>query len=282
MIKEGLISISEMAALHGLTRPTLLYYDTIGLFSPVRVDDNGYRFYSYSQIPVLREICFLKALGVSLKEIRQHLKARNPEAELQLLTEQAEKLEKERRSLERKQLAIQQRLYSYREAVSAENYIQDEPFFRHLKERYVLVNESPMIEQGGTLQETMYLRFMELWRDLQSHEFMPTYRYGILHRYDSFGDDGYPTAAVCYILIPEIIPGLEHPIEVIPESDYLCYYKKSRPGDTTMFPSLFRWVVEHGYRVTGDIPDSCFLDATFDQEQSDTIFTMIQIPVQKL
>lgn len=45
------------------------------------------------QIPMLREICFLKALGISLKEIRYHLEARNPEAELQLLTEQAEKLE---------------------------------------------------------------------------------------------------------------------------------------------------------------------------------------------
>lgn len=282
MIKEGLISISEMAALHGLTRPTLLYYDTIGLFSPVYVDDKGYRFYSYSQIPMLREICFLKALGVSLKEIHRHLEARNPEAELQLLTEQAEKLEQERHSLERKQLAVQQRLYSYREAVSAESYIQEEPFFRHFKERYILVNESPMVEQGGALQETVYLRFMELWRALQSHEFMPTYRYGILHRYHSFGDDRYPTAAVCYILIPDSIVGLEHTIEVIPESDYLCYYKKSHPGDTTMLPHLFRWAVEHGYCITGDILDSCFLDATFDQDQSNTIFTMIQIPVRKL
>lgn len=57
-IHDNLLSISDMAKLHGLTRPTLLYYDSIGLFSPVFTASNGYRYYSRVQIPLLREICF--------------------------------------------------------------------------------------------------------------------------------------------------------------------------------------------------------------------------------
>lgn len=80
-----LISISEMAKLHGLTRQTLIHYDTIGLFKPIEVDDKGYRYYSRRQIPFLREICFLKALGIGLKEIMAHLQGRDPQREKVLL-----------------------------------------------------------------------------------------------------------------------------------------------------------------------------------------------------
>ena len=61
------ISISEMAKLHGITRQTLIHYDNIDLFKPAKVDTNGYRYYCKHQIPYLREICFLKSLGISLK-----------------------------------------------------------------------------------------------------------------------------------------------------------------------------------------------------------------------
>lgn len=63
------ISISEMAKLHGITRQTLIHYDNIDLFKPAKVDTNGYRYYCKHQIPYLREICFLKSLGISLKDI---------------------------------------------------------------------------------------------------------------------------------------------------------------------------------------------------------------------
>ena len=73
------ISISEMAKLHGITRQTLIHYDNIDLFKPAKVDTNGYRYYCKHQIPYLREICFLKSLGISLKDIQQHFQERTPE-----------------------------------------------------------------------------------------------------------------------------------------------------------------------------------------------------------
>ena len=69
---DDLIAISEMAKFYGITRQTLIYYDEIDLFKPVQVDCKGYRYYSRRQIPYLREICFLKSVGVSLKEILEH------------------------------------------------------------------------------------------------------------------------------------------------------------------------------------------------------------------
>ena len=58
--KVRYLTISEMSEIHNTTRQTLIYYDRIGLFKPIKVDENGYRYYSSNQIPFLREICFLK------------------------------------------------------------------------------------------------------------------------------------------------------------------------------------------------------------------------------
>ena len=64
MAEHKLLTISEMAYIHGITRTTLIYYDKIGLFQPETVDENGYRYYSPTQIPMLREICFLRSIGI--------------------------------------------------------------------------------------------------------------------------------------------------------------------------------------------------------------------------
>lgn len=87
---ERYISISEMAKLHGITRQTLIYYDNIDLFKPIKVEPNGYRYYSSYQIPYLREICFLRSMDVSIKEILEHFRERTPLKEKELLEKQKE------------------------------------------------------------------------------------------------------------------------------------------------------------------------------------------------
>ena len=65
-MKGNAYSISEMAAMFGLTRQTLIYYDRIGLFAPAHVNEEGYRLYEPTQIPFLRLICLMRDLGLEL------------------------------------------------------------------------------------------------------------------------------------------------------------------------------------------------------------------------
>ena len=87
MRDNDLIKISEMAALHGVSRQTLILYDKNGLLKPVKVAENGYRYYSVEQIPRLRQICLLKEVGVPLAEIRAHLEAPTTESMRGMLAE---------------------------------------------------------------------------------------------------------------------------------------------------------------------------------------------------
>lgn len=51
---DGLIKISDMAAMVRVSRQTLILYDKNGLLHPAYVNEAGYRYYSVDQLPYLR------------------------------------------------------------------------------------------------------------------------------------------------------------------------------------------------------------------------------------
>jgi DNA-binding transcriptional MerR regulator len=83
-----LFTIGQFAALHGVNKKTLMWYNQIGLFRPAAVDpDNGYRLYSYRQSSVLETILLLRELDVSLEEIETFLAERSAKGLERLLGE---------------------------------------------------------------------------------------------------------------------------------------------------------------------------------------------------
>ena len=73
-----MLSIGAFSKISNVTTKTLRYYDEIGLIKPVYVnDENGYRYYSTSQLETVLLIGKLKWYGFSLDEIAEVLK--NPE-----------------------------------------------------------------------------------------------------------------------------------------------------------------------------------------------------------
>ena len=65
-----MFKISEFSKIAQVPASLLRYYDKIGLFSPVTIDEiNSYRYYDASQLPELSRILALKELGLSLEQI---------------------------------------------------------------------------------------------------------------------------------------------------------------------------------------------------------------------
>ena len=78
--KSGLLTIGQFAAMHGINKKTLMWYDEIGLFKPAAINpENGYRCYNYHQSPVLETILLLRELDVSVPEIQDFMKNRSAE-----------------------------------------------------------------------------------------------------------------------------------------------------------------------------------------------------------
>lgn len=62
--------IGELAEKAGVTPRTIRYYEDLGLLSPSEREGKGFRYYTEVELAKLRKIDALKALGLSLEEIR--------------------------------------------------------------------------------------------------------------------------------------------------------------------------------------------------------------------
>lgn len=85
---EKFLTIGRFAAMHGINKKTLMWYDEIGLFKPAAIHpENGYRYYTYHQSPILETILLLRELDVSVREIQDYMKNRSAENLKHLLEE---------------------------------------------------------------------------------------------------------------------------------------------------------------------------------------------------
>jgi DNA-binding transcriptional MerR regulator len=75
-----MLTVSQLAKICGLSRSTLLYYESIGLLSPECRSDSNYRRYSTQQLERLRTICAYKDAGLRLSDIQQILSEQPNEA----------------------------------------------------------------------------------------------------------------------------------------------------------------------------------------------------------
>jgi len=75
-----MLTVSQLAKLCGLSRTTLLYYESIGLLTPACRSDSNYRRYSTQQLDRLRSICAYRDAGLRLADIQQILDEQSNQA----------------------------------------------------------------------------------------------------------------------------------------------------------------------------------------------------------
>lgn len=109
------MTTGEMAQIMGITKHTLFHYDEIGLFCPEQVTENGYRFYSVEQIDLLDTILLMRDLGMPLKEIRDYMNHRSPEAFLEVFAQREEQIDAQIRKLREMKTWIRHRTEKMRE-----------------------------------------------------------------------------------------------------------------------------------------------------------------------
>ena len=99
MNETDLLSIKDFAEYVGVRQSILRHYDSIGLFSPMRRGENGYRYYSPMQITSFNMVNVLCDLKTVLREISDLRRSRTPESILAHLEKQEEKFDAEMRRL---------------------------------------------------------------------------------------------------------------------------------------------------------------------------------------
>lgn len=282
--KDNRITISKMAGIHNISRQTLIFYDKIGLFRPEIVDENGYRYYSYTQIPFLREICFLKSIGVKLEDIKNHIEHRNNTTAIDLLERQSVEIDKEIEHLNRIKRNIRQRINIYQNAVGYESQLY-QPSVHFLPERKVIFFPWEEQDKSAISRQVLHTTLMKAWRLAEMHGFMLSSGWGSIIKKESLdthqplaGAGGYANVSSDDYPVTETIKELV----VFPAGEYVCMYKYGMPYDIPHVHILKSWIDEHGYEICGDVVDECFLDTTFYDDEVEVDFCQLQIPVRKI
>ena len=131
-----------MAALHGVSRQTLILYDRNGLLKPEHVGANGYRYYSIDQVPRLRLICLLKEMGVPLARIGQYLEECSVDGMHELLVERMSQIDAEidRLRLQQEEIAQLDTIFA---ATTTREKNANIPHVRRLEERRAIFAPYP-------------------------------------------------------------------------------------------------------------------------------------------
>ena len=74
------LTVTRLARACGLSRTTVLYYESIGLLKPARRSSGNYRLYGEKDLERLRQVCFYRDAGLQLGDIRSILDRAHGEA----------------------------------------------------------------------------------------------------------------------------------------------------------------------------------------------------------
>lgn len=269
------LSISEMAGIHKISRQTLIYYDKIGLFKPDIVETNGYRYYSPSQIPKLREICFLRSIDMPLEEIRKHNEYNSSVSSIELLEAQKEKISDQINHLKDQKREIEKRLKMYGQAKN----MDFKPYIQFFPERKICYYEWQHTKPS---RAEIHNALTRAWRTAESFGILPTSLYGTLFRKDEVLS-GTPLnrACSCFILEETFNEDKMPNMGTLRSGEYVCVQKFGMSYNTDLLSQLLKWIDDNGYEVTGDIYDESLMDGGIYEDQNELDFTELQVPIKR-
>lgn len=96
-------TVGRLAKKYGLSRSTLLYYDSIGLLHPTHHTKGSYRHYTEEDAEKLERICLYREAGVSLKDIAQLLQSTETSEVASVLEQRLHELSEEMAVLQNQQ-----------------------------------------------------------------------------------------------------------------------------------------------------------------------------------
>lgn len=137
-MRKDYFTTGEFAKICNVSKQTLFFYDRQGIFCPELVGENGYRYYSYTQIESFTVISMLRDLGVHINEIKAHMDNPSPQALIALMESKKEEIAKKIKALQWSEKYIANRIKITKEGLSAKPGIisvQDFP------DRYMITSD---------------------------------------------------------------------------------------------------------------------------------------------
>ena len=262
-------TIGEMARYSGIPAKTLRYYDEIGLFSPAfREPNSDYRYYLRRQLEHALLLQSLKALGMSLKDIKKEFDNMSSRRYAELLQIRADDINREIAALSNKKEDLSAWISEVDEAVNAE---QEKCYLRCYPETKGYFFESRIENRA---QHELVMRDMELKYGNGSH-------LGRVRRITKMEDilsGDYLTYSGFFIPYTSVSRHVGTPV-VLPRQTYAVIFAAALHEFSGIhWEMLMDFIEENNLRVCGDGYRSIPVEFGISQKENDYV-AKIAIPV---
>ncbi|NLD10414.1 MAG: MerR family transcriptional regulator [Clostridiales bacterium] len=174
----------EFARLFNVSKQTLFYYDRIGIFKPEYTGENGYRYYSFTQLETFEVLTMFKELRVPLKDIKAHMANRSPEALIKLLNDRRDDIDQGIRRLEFARRYIDEKIDVTEEGIHAH---LGEIAFEDIDEEYLVITDYTGPEDERDVAEAVSEHFSYC----RSLDLSSAHAIGGMIPVDGVTEDGY-------------------------------------------------------------------------------------------
>lgn len=234
--KNKLLTIGQFAALHGINKKTLMWYDEIGLFKPAAINpENGYRCYNYHQSPILETILLLRELDVSIPEIQDFMKNRSAENMKCLLDEKIAELDLQLMHLQ----AVRKTLSNHRQDMDTLLTMDLSEISIVEKEERCLVTVD--IDRDVTFEKEVELITAETARYQLGR--LHDASYGSMISVASLLNGNFDDYTRLFIEIPRLVR--KNGLHIQPKGKYLRAFSK---GSWDKLPLRYQAILEHARR----------------------------------
>lgn len=265
-----LLTIGQFAALHGIHKKTLMWYDEIGLFRPAVIHpENGYRYYGYHQSAILETILLLRELDVPISEIQAFLKDRSAASMERLLSEKIEELDRDIAHLRRVRKTLLQQRQNMRTLLTMD------------------LSEISIVEKkGGSLvtveidQQTSFDQLVELiTAETKKYQLRRLHdaSYGTMIAVESLYRGDFGDYSRMFIEIP--FPIRKEGLHIQPAGAYLrAFYRESPENAVQCYQRIFDYAAEHGLVLVGFSYELIINENVIDRMEDALV--QVEIPVR--
>lgn len=263
---NSLFSIGELAKLQNISRQTLIFYDQIGLFCPAYTNpDNGYRYYSSSQLDYLDTICIMKKIGFSLEEIKTHMNSYSIDNSIIALRKQLTAIEREIDELQMVKSRVEHRCTQLEQAIS----IRDRSYAVTLettKSQYILIQK---VNKPNSLEDASIATKECFARSFKEH--LPIFfQSGAIVPYDCIKKKRYTEASHVFLPIDKVLDS--NGVVELPEGQCVCtYHIGDYKSIGTSYEQILTYCKESGIQIVSDSYEFAINDYLSTGDESEYI-----------
>ena len=228
---KGWLTSGAFAALCSTTKETLRHYKDVGLLLPAHQGANGYFYYDVEQFYDFYAISIFRQTGTPLEEICRCLRGQDTTKTIELLREQKDRLEAERRRLEHMDFVLSSALHNL-EFGPGPDMVPRTAWFDREHLLALPVGELEGLMTPADSEDETLIVVLERCRALCSQYGIQTdFQLGAIHQP---GEQGGPGA-------------ISHLYTRIKEKADFPYYKEKPAGNYLYLCCRGRWDISAGY-----------------------------------